>query len=131
MGQSKKVSFLRGRRMRVTLLDTAGRPVFGDSSVVTTKGFVTVGYTTNTEEGEPIVVTNAGGEACVTESATPTFNGFGVEMEFCDVDFALFEILTGQELVLDANGKAIGITESTEVDLSQVNFALELWLGAV
>jgi hypothetical protein len=130
MALSKKGSFLRGRRMRATLLDASGRPVYGDSSVVTTKGFVTVGYTTNTEDGEAINVTNAAGETCVAEPATPTFNGFSVEIEFCDVDFALFEMMTGQPVVLDENGKIIGITESTDVDLSSVNFALELWLGA-
>ncbi len=46
------------------------------------------------------------------------------------MDFALFEMLTGQEVVLDAAGKAIGITESSDVDMSAVKFALELWMGA-
>lgn len=128
--KSKRVSFLRGRRMRATLLDAAGRPVYGDSSVVTTKGFISVGYTANTEEGEAIAVTNAGGETCVSEPATPSFNGFGVEAQFCEVDFSLFTMLTGQEVVLDENNEAIGITESTEVNLTDVQFALELWLGA-
>lgn len=128
--QSKRVSFLRGRRMRATLLDGAGRPIVGDSSVVTTKGFITLSMTANTEEGEGINVTNAAGETCITEAGTPTFNGVGVEAEFCDVDFALFEILTGQTVVVDANGQAVGITESTDVDLSDVSFALEVWMGA-
>lgn len=130
MAQSKKVSFLRGRRMRATRLDASGRPVYGDNSVVVTKGFITVSYTTNTEEGEAISVTNAGGEVCVSEPSTPSFSGFGIEAEFCDVDFSLFEMLTGQEVVVDENGVAYGFTESTDVDLSAVNFALELWLGA-
>lgn len=128
--QSKRTTFLRGKRMRATLVDGAGRPVVGDSSVVTTKGFITVGMTANTEEGEGINVTNANGESCIVESGVPTFNGVTVEAEFCEVDFALFEILTGQEVVVDALGRAIGITESTAVDLSDVHFALELWMGA-
>lgn len=128
--QSNRVSFLRGRRMRATLLNAAGVPVAGDSSVVTTAGFITLTMTANTEEGEGVTVTNAAGETCISEAGTPTFNGIGVEAEFCDVDFALFEMLTGQEVVVDANGKAIGITESTDVDLTAVNFALEVWMGA-
>lgn len=128
--QSSRVSFLRGKRMRATLLSAAAQPVVGESSVVTTKGFVTLTMTSNTEEGEAINVVNAGGETCVTEAATPTWTGVAVEAEFCDVDFALFEMLTGQELVLDANGDAIGITESSDVDLTAVKFALELWMGA-
>lgn len=128
--QSSRVSFLRGKRMRATLLNAAAQPLVGENSVVTTKGFVTLTMTSNTEEGEAINVVNAGGETCVTEAATPTWTGVAVEAEFCDVDFALFEMLTGQEVVLDANGDAIGITESTDVDLSAVKFALEMWMGA-
>lgn len=128
--QSKRVSYLRGRRLRATIVDANGRPIYGDNGAVVTKGYVNVSYTTNVEEGESITLPNAGGETCIFEPATPTFNGFGVEAEFCEVDFALFEILTGQEVVLDADGRAIGITESTDVDLTAVNFALEVWLGA-
>jgi hypothetical protein len=128
--QTNRVSFLRGKRMRATLLNAAAQPLVGDSSVVTTKGFVTLTMTSNTEEGEAVNVVNAGGETCVTEAPTPTWTGVAVEAEFCDVDFALFEMLTGQEVVLDANGDAIGITESSDVDLTAVKFALELWMGA-
>lgn len=131
MGQSKSAKFLRGKRMRVTVLDTAGRPVIGDSSVVSTKGAVTIGYTTNVEDGEAVSVPNMNGETCINEPAVPTFTGFSVEIEFCDVDYALLEILTGQEAYVDEDGTIIGITESTDVDLSAVNFALEVWLGSV
>lgn len=130
MAQSKKVSFLRGKRMRVTVLDTAGRPVIGDSSVVSTKGVVTVSYTSNVEDGEAVSVPNMNGETCVSEPAVQTFTGFGVEVEFCEVDFALLGIVTGQEVYVDEDGVIIGITESTDVDLAAVNFALEMWLGS-
>jgi hypothetical protein len=128
--RSKRVSYLRGRRLRATIVDANGRPIYGDNGAVVTKGYVNVSYTTNVEEGESITLPNAGGETCIFEPATPSFNGFGVEAEFCEVDFALFEILTGQDVVLDAAGRAIGITESTDVNLTAVNFALEVWLGA-
>lgn len=130
MGKSKNTSYLRGRRMRATVLDAAGNPVYGEDSVVTTKGFITVAYTTVTQEGEAITVTNAAGEACVAEAATPTMDGFTVEATFCEVDYRLFEILTGQRVLVDDDGVAVGIAESTDVDLSTVNFALELWLGS-
>jgi hypothetical protein len=116
--------------MRATVLDASGAPVYGEDSVVTTKGYITVAYTTTSEEGEGITVTNAAGEACVSEAATPSQTGYGVEATFCEVDFRLFEILTGQSVLLDDDDYAIGITERTDVDLSTVNFALELWLGS-
>lgn len=128
--QSKKTSFLRGKRMRATRVDRAGRPIIGDGNAVVTKGMITVAYTTITEEGEAISLTNSNGETCVSEPATPSFNGFSVEATFCDVDFALFNLLTGQELIFDENNVAIGITEATNVDMTAVNFALEMWLGS-
>jgi hypothetical protein len=130
MARGKTVSFLRGKRIRTTLLDAAGRPLVGDASVVVSKGFISIGMTTNTEEGEAISQTNANGESCILENAVTSFTGVGVEVEFCGVDFSLFEQITGQEVVLDDNGIVVGITESTDVDLAAVNFALEMWLGA-
>lgn len=130
MSQSKKVSFLRGKRVRATAVSPSGVPFYGESSVVTTKGVVTLTYTTNTEDGTAISLPNFGGENCINETATSNFTGFSVEAEFCDVDFALLELLTGQKAYVDDNGLVIGITESTDVDLAAVNFALEVWLGS-
>jgi hypothetical protein len=130
MSQSKKVSFLRGKRLRATALDVSGVPFYGESSVVVTKGVVTLTYTTNTDAGNPISVPNMNGEACINETAVPTLTGYGVEADFCDVDFALLELLTGQKVYVDDNGLVIGITESTGVDMAAVNFALEMWLGS-
>jgi hypothetical protein len=130
MGRGKTVSFLRGKRVRATKLNASGAPLVGDSSVVVSKGFITIGMTTNTEDGEAISQTNANGESCILETAVPSFTGVGVEIEFCGVDFGLFEMVTGQPAVLDDNGIVVGITESTDVNLGAVNFALEMWLGA-
>lgn len=130
MGRGKTVSFLRGKRVRATKLNASGAPLVGDSSVVVSKGFITIGMSTNTEDGEAISQVNANGESCILETAVATFTGVAVEIEFCGVDFSLFELITGQEAVLDDNGVVVGITESTDVDLGAVNFALEMWLGA-
>lgn len=129
MTRSKTVSFLRGKRIRATKLNASGAPLVGDSSVVVSSGFITIGMTTNTEDGEAISQTNANGESCILEAAFSTFTGIGVEIEFCGVDFSLFEMITGQAAVLDDGGVVVGITESTDVKLGNVNFALEMWLG--
>lgn len=130
MARQKSISYLRGKLMRATRLDSFGRAVIGDSNAVVTEGYISVAFTTNLEEGEAINVTNAGGKACVTEAAIPSVTGVGVEATFCNVDFALFELLTGHQVILDANDRIIGLEESTDVKLDAVNFALELWLGA-
>lgn len=130
MTRAKTVSFLRGKRIRATRLDAFGRPLVGESSVVTSSGFITIGMTTNTEDGEAISQTNANGDSCILENAVTQYTGVGVEIEFCGVDFALFEMLTGQAVVLNDNNIVVGITESTDTNIGNVNFALEMWLGA-
>lgn len=130
MTQSKRVSYLRGKRMRVTAVSSSGLPVYGPSSVVSTKGLVTLTYTTNTQDGEAISVPNMNGEACVSEVAVPMFTGFSVEAEFCEVDYSLLSLITGQAVYVDDAGMVIGLTESTDVSISSVNFALEMWLGS-
>lgn len=130
MVKQRTTAFLRGKRLRGTRLSQTGRPVYGDSSVVVSKGFVNLALTTNTEEGESIIRTNANGETCISATAAPSFTGVGVEAEFCNADFSFFEMATGQRIVLNDDGQAVGITESTDVDLGSVRFALEAWTGA-
>lgn len=127
---TKCASFVRGRRMRVTRLDACGRPVYGDDSVVISKGFVSIAYTANTDEGEEINVTNASGERCIYEPASPTFLGYSVEITFCNVDPDLFAMLTGQEVTYDANGDVDGFTMDTAISVADTAFALEAWTGS-
>lgn len=130
MGRQKEVSLYRSKRMRATRLDQSGRPVYGPESVVVTKGQISTSFTSNVEEGEAISQPNGNGDTCLNIPATPMFTGFSVESTFCNVDFALFELLTGNPVVLNDAGQIVGIDEGTDIDLSNVNFALELWTGA-
>lgn len=130
MGRQKEVSLYKSKRMRATRLDLAGRPVYGPESVVITRGQISTTFTPNVEEGEAITQPNGNGDPCLNVPGQNTFSGFSVESTFCKVDFALFEMLTGNPVVLNEDGKIVGIDEGTDIDLSGVNFALELWTGA-
>lgn len=127
---TRKISLMRGKRLRMTRLDGCGRPVFGEASTAVTKGFITVSFTANTSETDEILVTNAGGDRCVYEPAETSITGYGVEIEFCEVDPDLFSMVTGQDVVLDSFGNSSGFDIDTSVDLSGLGFALELWMGA-
>lgn len=129
MAQSRCFSPVRGRAMRVTRLDGCGRPIYGPDSTAVSDGFVSVSFTANTDEGEEINVTNAAGKTCVREVPCPTFLGYGVEVEFCNVDPALFAILTGQESEIDDDGFAVGFRVNSDVSACESGFALELWTG--
>lgn len=128
---TKCLSLVKGRRIRVTKLDSCGRPIYGDDSQVVSKGFISVGFTANTTESDEINVTNAAGETCVYEAAVTSLVGYGIEVAFCEVDPELFALVTGQPVVLGADGSTVvGFDVDTKITLDNSNFALELWAGS-
>jgi hypothetical protein len=130
MGKTICASYVRGRVLRVTRLDACGNPVQGDNSVVVSKGWTSVAYTANTDDGEEIKVPNAANETCIFVPAEPRFLGYGVEITFCNVDPDLYSLLTGQRTVLDSEGNVVGFAMDTAVSAGDVRFALEVWAGS-
>ena len=125
---SQCFSLVRGRALRVSKLDGCGRVQNGSRSQVTTEGFISVGLTANTEEGETISVTNAAGKVCILDEPSPSFTGYSIEVAFCGVDPELFALMTGQKVVLNADGTdAIGFRMNSGISLAGSGFALELW----
>lgn len=127
---TKKVALLKGRRLRATRLDACGRPVYGDDAVVTSKGFISVGFTANTAETDEINVLNAAGETIAYEASVTSLRGYGIEIVLGEVDPELFSLITGQPVVLDADGNPSGFDIDTQITLTGQGFALELWAGA-
>jgi hypothetical protein len=124
------VTLIRGRAMRATRLDGCGATVLGPDSVVTTKGFVSVALTANSNAGTAIQVDNANGERMVDETPVPKFTNYTVEFAFTDVDPALLTLLSGQPAVLNALGtEIIGFGVDDDIDAEAVAFALEVWTG--
>src|SRR5262245_3359074 len=125
----KSFPLVRGRTMRVTKVDGCCAPAYGDDNMVVTDGFVSVALTSNITEPEEIVVTNANGQTCVRDPGCPEFNGYGVELTFCYVSPCLFSIVTGQPVVLNADGDAVGFRMNSDVSVCGQGFALEVWMG--
>lgn len=130
MRNTKKVTLIKGRVLRVTRLDACGRPVYGDDAKVTSKGFISVGVTANTTDSDAILVTNANGETIASEASVKSFSGYSVEISFAEVDPELFAMVTGQNVVLDAFGNPAGFDNDTAITLTGSGFALEVWAGA-
>lgn len=125
---STKFALVRGRALRVTKLDGCGSVALGARSVVITEGFISVGLTANNEEGETISVTNAAGNICILDEPAPKFTGYSIEVAFCGVDPELFSLMTGQPIVLDADGiLAIGLQVNSDVNVNDSGFAIEMW----
>lgn len=122
-----KFSLVRGRRLRATKLDGCGQIDLGATSQIVSDGFISVGLTANTEEGETISVTNANGDVCVLDEPSPKFTGYSIEVQFCGVDPDLVHLMTGQPVVLDGNDIAVGFQVNDDIDVEAQGFALELW----
>lgn len=121
---------VRGRAMRATRLNGCGNPVLGPDSVIATEGFISVGLTANNEAGEAISVTNANGKVCVSDTPAPKFVNYSVEVAFCGVNPELITLLTGQPVVLSADGQqVVGFRVNSRINVDLTGFALELWSG--
>lgn len=122
-------SSVRGLAARFTRLDTCGKPVVGASSTIVTDGFVTVSYAPQYTEGTETTVTNAAGKTCIYDKGNDTLTRFDTTVTLCAVNPALGAMMTGQELVLDYAGKAVGFRISE--DIATTGVALELWSDVI
>ena len=130
MADNKCFSLVRGRAMRVTRLDGCGNVVPGPDSTAVSDGFITVGLTAQTDEGTTISVQNAAGKTCVLDEPCPTFTGYDITIEFCQVDPGLYSLLTCNDMVMDASTPdpfGVGFRMNSGVDACNCGFALELW----
>lgn len=123
---TKTFAPIRGKRIRVTQLDDCGN-LTDTSMYIVTRGFVTVSLTPQVEDGEDIQVRRGDGSFCVNEKGNPTFEGFDVEIEFCDVNPSLLSFVSNAEEYDDYEGDVAGFTVP-EGEITG-KFALELWTG--
>jgi len=129
MASPKSFPLVRGRKMRVTAVDGCCAPVFGPDNMVVTEGFVSVALTATINTPDEITVVNANGKTCVRDTPCPEFQGYGVEIVFCDVNPCLFSLITGQPVVLNAVGEVVGFRMNSSISACDKGFALEVWSG--
>jgi hypothetical protein len=129
MATKSSFPLIRGRKLRVTRLDGCGNPAIGNDASAVTGGFVSVAATAQITQAEAIEVTNANGKVCARDPGSPEFNGYQLEITFCDVQPCIFEMITGQPPVKDVNGEVVGFKMNSSIDQSAQAFALEIWAG--
>ncbi|MGI5151374.1 PKD domain-containing protein [Plantactinospora sp. CA-294935] len=122
---------VRGKMLRATKLDVCGNPVLGAGGWplhVVTKGFVTVEYAPEMDEGEEIDQKDANGESAVYEPGRRRIKFYNLTVTACRVDPELYTMFTGHSVVLDEDGLATGMRITSKVNLTSA-VALELWSG--
>lgn len=106
-------------------LDACGAIVVGESSLLTTKGYISIAATAQIEDGEEFIVKNACGELCINEKDCDQFKRYDLEMQFCQVDPELLELISNARVLVDDLGNALGFAHG-ESALCE-NFSLMLW----
>lgn len=122
---------VRGKMLRATKLDPCGRPVRDTSGWpvhVVTKGFISVEYAPEFDDGDEIEQKDANGDPCVYIPARRRVKFYNVTVTACKVDPELYTMVTGMPVVLDEHGVATGMRVTSRINLSTA-VALELWSG--
>lgn len=123
-------SYLQGYTARVTRLDECGNPDFGECGYATSDGYIQITATTNIEDPDEFKQKNANGSYLVNQRSRPLLNWIDLSMQFQRVDFELFNMITGADLVADDSSPGINIgINITESNFATASFALEVWMG--
>jgi len=130
MASKQCIKVLRGRVMRVTRLDTCGRPVLGRASTVVSGGIVEVKVTPEVESGEEIKVKAFDGSLCISDKYCDQVKWWNTEITCCSVDPDMVSIMNPTwQPVIGYDGSNIGWMDNTQYSCT-VGFALEVWMQA-
>lgn len=111
--------------IRVTRLDSCGRPVCGADNGFVFDCFATLAMNPSVEDGDDVSYKAANGRQCGFKRGCPTFNGYDVELNFFSVSPEFVELTTGNPVVFGFDGQPIGFDDcSVQCDSG---FGLELW----
>jgi hypothetical protein len=117
---------VRGEVMRVTKLDGCCSPQNDPCAIVVTDGFISAVVTQEIEAAQEIIVKNAADKICVYDPGCDSLKDLTVVLTLCKVNPELISIVTGQSVVLDYAGVAVGTRRSTDLACDR-RFALEIW----
>lgn len=122
---------VQGAVIRVTALNADGTLVSGASACYVTDAFMHVSFTPQYDTGSEVVEKNASGAICVAYKSPDTLKNVTVEIEICEPDPELTQLLCGGT-VLASGGKSVGwAAPSSGVDATPNGCAIEVWSYAV
>ena len=122
---------IQGLALRVTRLDACCAPATGTlCDYAVSESFVTLNLTAELEDPDEFIVKLANGKLCINETGCATLKRFNLEIEVCNADPDLFNIVSGVNTVTDYNGDVVGF--EIDENLGDCNrFALEFWTKVV
>lgn len=117
---------VRGEVARFTALNNCCAPVTNTCGTIVTDGFISVVITQEIEAAQTITVKNAADKVCVYDPGCDSLLDLTAVITLCKVNPELVSLMTGQEVVLDYAGVAVGTRRSTDLACDN-RFSLEIW----
>lgn len=117
---------VRGEVARFTALNNCCAPVSNTCGTIVTDGFISVVLTQEIEAAQVITVKNARDQVCVYDPGCDSLLDLTAVITLCKVNPELVSLMTGQEVVLDFAGNAVGTRRSTDL-ACDLRFAMEIW----
>lgn len=114
-----------GDVVRITRVDSCGRPVEGEDNAVVSECWASVQMEPNVNTGTDIEMVSMNGRSCAFKRACPDFRGFDNTGTFFEASPEMIEILTGNPVYFDYDGNPIGWDD--EQVACNTGFALEIW----
>lgn len=113
--------------MRLTQVNACGVPIVGsgNKSQLVTDGIVKIGLSAEYEDGEDTTKKNGAGKICFQHKDPDELKYLSPEIEFCGIDPEAYSLITGQPIVLNADGDAVGLRLGSGA--TDTAFALEVW----
>lgn len=117
--------------LRISKLAPTGAPLVGTTTCYTTKAFTRFSWTPEYEEGEEISTVNGSGERCVYYKVPDTIKEVTSEIEICNPQPELYEILGGGTLLVDGSDTVGWAMPDMGSVVNLDGVSIEVWSRAI
>lgn len=118
-------AMVRGEVARFTRLDSCGRPVEGEESVVVTSGLSVIRINEIVDTKNPELIRSERDDPRLLLPAKTRTIGYSADLTLTKVDPDLIWLLTGRPRVENYDGDTVG--NDATLHLPTTNFAMEVW----
>src|SRR5690625_5221924 len=94
--------------VRLTRVDSCGRPVCGDNNAFVTDCFASLQMQADIQQGTDIEFRAANGRICGSRRGCPSLRWYNVTLTFFQAAPAMVDIMTAQPVVFGPTGEPIG-----------------------
>lgn len=112
--------------VRLTRLDSCGRPVCGADNAFVTQCVATLSMTANTDDGTEISYVNGRGEQCAYLQRCPVFKNLSVQLDVLFASPEMLEIATNSPTTMDFAGAVDGFETGS---IQCAGLAIEGWVN--